>query len=291
VSETTKLRSETFEALVASKGAELKSLRSRRTGQEFLWNGDPAWWGGSAPVLFPVIGGLRGGQYSFQGDTYSLGSHGFARRSEFRTLEQSDESISLCLESETTTRAVYPFDFRLLVSYRLDYAGITATFSVENRGTGRMFFSLGWHPAFRVPFDGGPIEHYFVEFSDYEEDKRVYFGGGLLLDRVGPALHNSRHIFLNRHTFDDAAIVLPRLSSNEVVLRRSRSERRITIGTGGASSLGIWAPPGGAPFVCVEPWFGLPDYASHTGDLPQKEGILGLEPGGVFSARFPVVID
>ncbi|MFW5842428.1 MAG: aldose 1-epimerase family protein [Spirochaetota bacterium] len=291
MSEISILRSQAFEAVVASKGAELKSLRSRRTGQEFLWNGDPEWWGGSAPVLFPVIGGLRGGHYTFQGESYSLGSHGFARRSEFQIVDRTPDSVTLFLGSSEATSKSYPFDFRLTVGYLIDYAGVTATFTVENSGYGQMLFSIGWHPAFLVPFAGGPIEHYFLEFSDLEEDERVYFGGGLLLDQVGSVFDNSRHIFLHRRLFDDAAIILPRLQSSEVIIRKSRAERRITIGTGGASSLAIWAPPGGAPFVCVEPWFGLPDYAFHAGDLTEKEGILSLEPGGVFAARFPVVID
>ena len=112
------------------------------SGQEYIWNGDPAWWNGSAPVLFPVIGGLKAGEYSYEGKSYKLPSHGFARGSEFAVTRTGGDSAELTLMSSPKTLAAYPFDFLLAVSLQLERAGIAVRYNVANTGSARMYFSI-----------------------------------------------------------------------------------------------------------------------------------------------------
>ncbi len=121
-------------ARISETGAELKSLASLDTSQEYIWNGDPAWWTGSAPVLFPVIGGLKGGKYSWEGREYALPSHGFARTSEFTVTRTGEDFAELTLSSGPKTREAYPFDFSLTVSFRLERSGIAVRYDVRNTG-------------------------------------------------------------------------------------------------------------------------------------------------------------
>ena len=103
---------------VNSLGAELCSLRGA-SGTEYLWNADPSWWKRSSPVLFPFVGSLRDGQYRYEGRTYPMSQHGFARDMEFTLTEQTADTVSLRLCSNSETLERYPFPFQLDISYRL----------------------------------------------------------------------------------------------------------------------------------------------------------------------------
>jgi galactose mutarotase-like enzyme len=292
------LRNGLWAARISETGAELKSLVSLSSGQELIWNGDPAWWSGSAPVLFPVIGGLKGGQYSYEGGVYKLPSHGFARTSEFAVTASGEDFVELSLASRPSTRAVYPFDFRLKVSFRLERTGITVGYHVENSGSGRMYFSIGSHPAFVVPFaggdnppGGGALENYYILFDQEENLERWFFKDGIILaGKTTEVFENSRTISLSRTIFDEGVLIFKHPVSREFKLANSRNTRSITVVTEGAPYLGIWSKPG-APFVCIEPWHGIPDMSDATGNLVDKEGIMSLDERGTFSTGYRVQVD
>jgi galactose mutarotase-like enzyme len=281
-----------WNARVSEKGAELKSLSRAATGQEHIWSGDPAWWNGSAPVLFPVIGGLKGGEYRYGGKTYKLPSHGFARTSDFEVLRADAESAELALASSAATREAYPFDFELRVSFALTRSGIDVRYAVKNAGTGPMPFSIGSHPAFVVPFAGGTLENYYILFDAEEELERWFFKDGMVeAGRTGEAFENSRVISLTRNRFDEGIMIFKGPRSREFAIANSRDSRAVKVVTDGVPYLGVWSKPGGAPFVCVEPWHGLPDMSDATGELTEKEGITTLQPSGEFRTGYRVEID
>ena len=178
------LRSKGFTARVDEKGAELKSLVSLSTGQEHIWHGDPAWWTGSAPILFPIVGSLKGGAYAYQGRHYALPNHGFARGSQFAVVRAAGDSAELALASNALTRENYPFDFSLRVEFRMTDRGLSVRYIVANTGRERMYFSLGSHPAFVVPFAGGVLENYYVLFDREESARRWFITDNLLEDDV-----------------------------------------------------------------------------------------------------------
>jgi galactose mutarotase-like enzyme len=286
------IRSGLWSARISETGAELKSLSSVSSGQEYIWNGDPAWWSGSAPVLFPVIGGLKGGEYSYEGRSYKLPSHGFARGSDFSVTRSSADFVELTLMSSPKTREGYPFDFSLAVTFQLENAGIAVRYDVRNTGTGRMYFSIGSHPAFVLPFAGGALENYYVLFEREESLERWFFKDGIVVaGKTEEVMENSRILNLSRTAFDQGIMIFKHPVSREFSIVNSRNSRAIRVLTDGVPYLGVWSKPGSAPFLCIEPWHGIPDMSDASGNLVDKEGIISLEPRAAFSTGYRVQID
>ncbi|HVP18846.1 MAG TPA: aldose 1-epimerase family protein [Spirochaetia bacterium] len=285
------IRNGLWGARISETGAELKSLALLATGQEYIWNGDPAWWNGSAPVLFPIIGGLKGGEYSFEGRAYKLPSHGFARGSEFTVSRAGEDFAQFTLSSSPKTREGYPFDFRLKVSFQLERAGIAVRYDVENTGGGRMCFSIGSHPAFVIPFAGGALENYYVLFEREESLERWFFKDGVIeAGKTEEVFENSRVISLSRTVFDRGIMIFKHPASREFAIANSLNSRAVKVITDGVPYLGIWSKPGGAPFLCIEPWHGIPDMSDTSGNIIDKEGILTLEPGASFSTGYRIEV-
>ena len=279
-----------FAATISQSGAELKSLADLSTGKEYIWHGDPAWWNGSAPVLFPIVGGLRDGACTFEGNQYKLGNHGFARNSEFSVQREGEASAELVLSSSARTREVYPFDFTLTVAFALERTGLSVRYTVANTGSRRMYFSIGSHPAFVVPFAGGALENYYVLFDRDETIERWFIKDNLVVaDKTEEVFDNSRVISISRTLFDLGALVFKHPQSHEFTIKNSLNPRFIKVATEGAPYLGIWGKPGG-PFVCVEPWHGVADSTNASGNLAEKEGILSLEPRGTFVTGYRIEI-
>jgi len=290
---------ERYTASIDALGAELKSLHDRELGREYMWKGDPSWWSGTAPVLFPVIGGLHKGSFLHKGKRYALGSHGFARKSRFRLTDKSNSHAEFELRSDAETKKVYPFDFVLKVAFHTDHSGISVYQTVENPGSGRsswnsaqdvLLFSLGAHPAFALPFDGGTIEDYYIDFGRPEQAERYYFVNSCLSEKTGPILSNSRQIFLSKTIFNDGPLIFKDIQSREISIRKSRSERKITVSYD-TSFLAIWSKPDGAPFICIEPWEGLPDPVGFSDSFEKKPGIRSLRKGESYTLRYRIIID
>jgi galactose mutarotase-like enzyme len=285
------IRNGIWSVRISETGAELKSLRRLETGQEHIWHGDPAWWAGSAPVLFPVIGGLRNGEYSWEGRKYKLASHGFARVSEFSVARRGEDFAELTLASSAKTRETYPFDFNLKVSFALDRSGIAVRYDVANTGTGPMYFSIGSHPAFVVPFAGGVLENYYVLFEREESLERWFFKDGVIeAGKTEEVFENSRVINLTRTVFDKGIMIFKHPASREFSIANSRNSCAVRVITDGVPYVGVWSKPGGAPFLCIEPWHGIPDMSDATGNIMEKEGIISLEPRVLFSTGYRIEI-
>lgn len=280
-----------WRAVVAELGAELKSLVDVATGQEYMWQANPAWWNGTAPVLFPVIGGLRNGSYTWEGREYSLASHGFARTSEFTVVSSTADAAELELASNAKTREIYPFEFRLRVAFQLERGGIVVRYEVRNTGRSRMLFSIGSHPAFNLPFAGGSLENYYVLFEREESLERWFFKDGLVVaEKTAPVMDSSRVLTVSRTLFDQGILIFKGPQSHEFSIAHSMSGHSIKLVTEGVPYLGVWSKPNGAPFLCIEPWHGLPDSTSASGNLAEKEGIMSLEPASAFVTGYRVEI-
>jgi galactose mutarotase-like enzyme len=292
------LRGARFTARVEEKGAELKSLASIETGAEHVWPGDPSWWTGSAPILFPVVGGLRDGCYTHAGRRYALPNHGFARRSPFAVRSREDDAVELLLASSDETRAGYPFDFTLAVSFRLRENGLSVRYAVTNTGRDRMLFSIGSHPGFLVPFAGGSLDDHAIRFDQPEPGPRWFLDPAsncVIAGQTEDALHGGSLLPLTVGLFDRGALVFKAPRSRRFTLLNRLSARSLSVVTEGAPYLGIWTKPGSPgrvpPFVCIEPWHGVPDSTAASGQLEEKEGILRLEPGAVFRTGYDIEIE
>ena len=275
---------------INDRGAELFSVR--RDGCEYLWQGDPAYWAGRAPNLFPICGRLYEGVYTWESKTYEMILHGFAKVSDFRPVRISDAEMRFVLESDAETKKSYPFDFVFTVSYRLNGNRLETELSVVNTDEGILPFAWGAHPGFNVPLGGeGDFSDYVLEFSEPCSPDELIFSDDLHLNtgkkRAYP-LEGGRRLPLSHRIFDTDALFLSRVADT-VTLKSEKSARYVTFHYPEFPYLGIWhAPKSDAPYVCIEPWCGLPAYHEVTDDFATKSDMFRILPGESKTARYEI---
>lgn len=273
---------------VRNVGAELTSLRSERTGLEYLWQGDPAFWGKHAPVLFPIVGRLKGDAYTYQGKTYHMNQHGLARTMRFELAEKKSDAISFRLRYDEETLERYPFKFELGIRYALEDDTLRVGYEVRNLDEEVMLFSIGAHPAFRCPLlPGEDYEDYSIVWDHDVRLRRHFIEDGLIDVRTEPIMLGERELRLTRDMFDRGAIVLKDIGFQRVRLESRVTTHGVTMDMAGFPYFGIWAVPG-ADFVCLEPWKGVGDSVHASGQLIKKEGILPLKAGDTFRASYSI---
>jgi len=280
------LQNEFLTICVKPLGAELCSIKSA-DDLEHLWQADPAVWGRHAPVLFPMVGKLRDNHYTLNDKTYKLSQHGFARDMKFSLIEQGESSLVYQLLPTAETRACYPFEFDLTITYRLSENALSIEYTVRNAGSATMPFSIGAHPGFTLP---GPIDECFMEFEKVETlSTRLLDCNGLISEKISPVLENSNLLPLSKTLFDRDALIFMDAESESITLSATNSARRLTVEFAGFPEFGIWSKPG-APFVCIEPWFGYADTEDPYGDLTDKPGIINLEAGKTFTCAHRIIV-
>lgn len=257
-------------------GAQLKSIVLKSSGKEFLWQGDPSVWYGRAPVLFPVIGQLLDSKYRYGGKEYEMPKHGFARHSVFSLKENGGKSMTFSLTSSDKTRECYPFEFELLITYAVDGSSLRCTSTVINKTDGEMYFSIGAHPGFNCKIGDA------IEFEKPEELRTLRIDkASILMDETFHVeLENSQTLRLTEHIFDEDALILKGLNSES--LKLISGDRTIKFTFGKAPYLGIWAKPN-APYVCLEPWYGVNDNYDRKDSICEKCGIMKLGCGETFA--------
>lgn len=279
---------------VRSLGAELTSIRGA-DGTEYLWQGDPAYWGGRAPVLFPIVGSLRGKTAQIGGNkTCRMERHGVARGQEFRLEEQTKDSaaFSLCANGETKER--YPYDFKLTVRYRLDGNRIVNEFTVENPNREVLPFQIGGHPAFRCPlFPGEHFEDYAVEFEQEEtaDCPGLVPGSGLVdVENRRRILDHGKRIPLRHELFEADALIFDRLKSRRAKLFHPGTGRGIEVSFPELNYFLVWSSANGGPFVALEPWSGLATCSDEGDIFEEKRGVYLLPPGGRKTVSFDIAV-
>jgi galactose mutarotase-like enzyme len=276
---------------ISPKGAELKSIWSKNFRHEYMWNGDPAFWGKTSPVLFPIVGTLKDGKTYFDDKPYTMGRHGFARDADFTVTRHDNDTIDFTLESDVNTMSVYPFPFSFTIRYALSDSSLRVSYFVTNKGNATMYFSVGGHPAFRVPLqDGLGYTDYYLLFDKSESAPRWPISAdGLIETKPLPFFQNSNRLPLSKELFYKDALVFKDLVSGVVSLRSDKSERGWSMDFHGFPYLGIWAARN-ADFVCVEPWCGIADSTSSNQQLTAKEGIEELTAGDIFERSWTLTI-
>ena len=275
---------------IAPIGAEMQSLQHIDTGIEYLWQGDPAIWPRRAPWLFPIVGRLRGDRYTWRGATYHLPQHGFARDCAFRAASTRPESATLVLTDSDATRAIFPFAFELSISYRLEADSLVILCEVSNPGPEVLPFSFGGHPGFRCPLaTGESMADHEVSFERHESAARWLVEDGLIGPTREAALNGQRELSSWSRGFSPAAPWSSRTCVREIarLLHSRRAGHGVELTFPGFPYFGIWSKPPG-PFVCLEPWCGIADPVGASGRLEDKEGIVFLPPGRVFTRRLAI---
>lgn len=276
-SDTYTLHSDAIAATVKADGAELCSLKNA-DGVELLWQAGPQW-PRHAPVLFPIVGRLNGDRLQHRGQSYPMTQHGFARDQRFEWVAREATSCTLLLADSETTRARYPFAFRLEITYSVSGADLQIAFAVTNTGDATLPASIGAHPAFNWPLlPGLPKEAYMLAFSDAETAPIRRLTDGLMRPQPEPTPVRGNTLALAENLFDDDAVILDRLASRSVRYAAERGPA-IEIAWEEFPQLGIWSKPSGAPFLCIEPWHGFASPADFDGEFSDKPGLMHLAPG------------
>lgn len=281
------IKNDLLHVVIASKGAELQSIIHTSYGIEYMWGGDTAYWGKKSPVLFPIVGTLKNNRFHYNGKEYELPRHGFARDMEFAVTEQADDSISFTIQSDATTVMAYPFFFRFTIQYSLQENSLHVKYIITNTGSDEMYFSVGAHPAFKVPLtDEYDFTDYYLEFEKTENAGRWPLAANGLIENSGvPYLKNTDTISLKKELFYTDALVFKNLSSQSIAIRTSKNEHGIKLSFNGFPYMGIWNAKD-ANFVCIEPWYGIADSVDATGKIEEKEGIQKIGDDETFSAAW-----
>lgn len=273
-----------------SLGGELQSIFSKKDNTEFLWNGDETYWKYHAPVLFPIVGKVLNGEYRVNGSIYNLPQHGLARVLEFNVLEQTKNSISFELNSSKETLKIYPYEFSLIIKYTLENSSVTTEYHVKNTNDKTMNFSIGAHPAFMCPFSKDEtLDDYYFEFNKKETTSIMPLNkdGYARREKIN-FLDNENKINLSKELFKDDALIFNNLNSNKITLKSKNNSKALEFDFTGFPYLAVWSKPTGAPFVCIEPWFGHADFEDFNEDFSKKDGIISLEPSKTFNCSYKV---
>lgn len=287
--EIVQITSGTLTAAIARQGAELRSLTDS-DGRELMGPGDPAYWRGRAPLLFPIVGQLNQDTLRLDGKSYTMRKHGFARKSDFVLIEQGADTVLFRLTDSPETRSQYPFAFELDAHFQLADAALHMTVTVRNTGDVPLPASFGYHPAFAwpLPCGGARADHKIIFDQDEPAPIWLLTPAGL----IGPEPIDTP-VHQNRLTLTDA------LFADDALVWKNLSSRRLTYGASGFPTLdiafpdtawlGIWTKPGAA-FVCVEPWAGMADPDGYSGDFRDKPGVFMLPPDASRSFRMIVTL-
>ncbi len=289
-----KLENDLLEVTINSFGAELSSITGKETGTQYLWDADEKFWKRSAPVLFPFVGSLKDKKYTVDGKDYPMGQHGFARDMEFSVVSETNDEAWFELRSNDDTLAKFPFEFVLKIGYKLDGNDIKVTWHVENPGDKELLFSIGGHPAFMCPVtEDGKQSDYYLKF---DADKALTYGllsSDGLLDRddylLGVDING--YCAIDEHMFDKDALIIEHFQASKVSLCTPDKKPYLTVSFD-APLFGLWSPAGkGAPFVCIEPWYGRCDRADFSGELKDREYGNVLAAGEIFEKSYDITIE
>ena len=269
---------------ISEMGAEIK--RIVKNGTEYMWDSDPKFWAQSAPIMFPICGGLKGGKYTIDGKEYQLSKHGFAKLNRFDVENATDESAVLVLHDNEETRKAYPFGFEFKVTFRLVDTALEVTYSAINKGDKTMYCSFGAHEAYATP-EG--IEAYDVIFPEKETLYAYALNGDLLTDYTKLIIEDSCVLPLKEEYFYLDALVFRGLKSRSAILRNRENGREVKVEFPGFDYFLLWHKYT-APYICIEPWTSVPSYDGIVDDMETKYQMTTLAPNENYSIGFDIII-
>lgn len=274
-------------------GAELNSLINLDSGKEYIWEGNPDIWGSTAPVLFPIIGMLKDGKTLIDGKEYQIPKHGMVRNNaSLELLQRSKNHLTFRMHWNEETLKVYPYKFEFLITYRLRNEHVIVYHKVVNLDEKPLYFHLGGHPAFRVPFfEHEQYSDYFLRFEHDETAQRFsVMPDGTIGTETRPVPWKDGNILpLSHDLFAADALVFKDLNSRSVILESAINGPILKLDYAGWTHLGVWAKPNG-DFVCLEPWIGLADAYDSDGQFKNKEGLVELAAGQIYEMSYDIKI-
>ena len=277
---------------VASHGAELVRLVGKKTKKEYLFDGDPKYWKRHSPILFPFVGGVKNKEYRYNGKTYTMTQHGFARDSEFKCIHAGKETSTFLLTSTEEMKEVYPFDFELFITYTLEKNVLHVKWEVKNPSDETIYFTIGAHPAFRFAKNEEGKTDYILKFPGKDELKYCLIN----MKEMAPDPDELHEMKLNEETyplteelFENDALIFDNTQIEEAWICHKDGTPYVGVKSEGFPSYGIWSVKD-APFVCLEPWMGRCDNIGFDKEISEKPGINKVESGETFEKEYQIVV-
>lgn len=287
-----KIQNQWLAVTVSELGAELQNIIKLQDNCEYLWQGNPLHWGKRSPVLFPIVGSLIEDTYYLDGKPYRLPRHGLARTKKFTLIAEESDLLVYRLTADTDSMEVYPFEFSLQISYKLEDQRLVIDYQLDNlSGEEECWFSIGAHPAFNCPLlPGDARSQYSLHFEQPQRlVTQVLNEQGIRDGQVKTILNEGKAISITDDLFADDALIFNGLSCKKISLQKE-DEKFITVDFENFQYLGIWSASNSSPFICIEPWLGVSDHLEHNQELKEKEGIISVEANGHFSASYEIFV-
>lgn len=285
------LENDKLKVKISSMGAELQSIRRLEDDIEYLWQGDATYWASRATNLFPTCGRMIEGKYTYAGETYEIPIHGFAKLQEWTVLHQKSNAITLQIQDTAETRGMYPFKFSLEIAYTLTDETLSVAMIVHNLDDKTMIFAVGGHPGFNLPLAEGPaFEDYYIEFDKpCQPEKLCLSATCFYLNRTEPfPLEEDKRLAMKHSLFDNDAIFLTGMSDG-VTLKCDGNPRYVHLSYPDMKFLGLWHKPHTeAPYVCIEPWTGVPALDGGINSLEEKLEMIHLEPQDIYRNAYSI---
>lgn len=289
----TQIANEHLIVTISPEGGTLTSVKDAKTGREYLWQGDPAYWGGQAPNLFPFVGRLHEERYTLNGKSHPMTRHGFVRHAQMTLESANGTECCFALEDTPEIREMYPYHFVFRIRYRLEAGTIHIAFQVENRSEETLYCGMGGHPGFNVPMDDGlRFEDYELTFPEPCQPHQVVFSPALQVapERPDYALKDGMRLPLCHELFDVDAVVLadaPRC----VTLSAPKGTHGVTVAYPQMPYVGFWHQPRtDAPYLCIEPWATLPGRDNTVEELTCLPDGIAVPAGETFSNDWSITI-
>jgi galactose mutarotase-like enzyme len=271
-------------ATINTFGAELISLKNK-SNREYIWEGNPNYWGKHSPILFPIVGSLKNNSYCYNNVVYNLPRHGFAREMDFDVIKKTDSTVVFSIQQSTVTLEKYPFQFELQISYTLINSVLKISFKVINNNDVSMPFSIGAHPAFAIAND---FENYELQFEKSENLVVSKLENDLISNTTYTLPLENNSMPLTYSLFENDALIFKTIKSKSVTIAENKIPF-LKVQYNDFPSLGIWTKSQ-APFICIEPWLGYAETIENNGNLEQKEGIQILGVNQIFETNYLIEI-
>lgn len=271
-----KIENNRFSAEIDEHGCQLTHLVNKQGGFDYIWNNDI--WPKHAPILFPAIGRSNDDAYLIDGQKYEMPQHGFAADFDFEVADKQADQVTLSLKSSDETKKYYPFDFGFDVTFALTDQGLTVSFEVQNDDDQDLSYSLGYHPAFNVPINQeGSFDDYRLDLEPAQDSLETYE----IVKKPNPyrsgkveKLPNYRNgtVELDHDMFAKGLLIIKNEGIKTVKLYSQVTEHSVTVDVSDFDHVTLWTKEGAdAPFLCIEPFNGLPDVYGDLVELKSKE--------------------
>ena len=277
---------------VNENGAELNKLFSKKHNLDFLWNGDSNYWGRKSPILFPIVGRLKDNETMIDDKIYNMNQHGFARDCTFKLTKANSNILTYSLVASDESKKRFPYNFELIITYELNDNSINVLWNVKNIDSKIMYFSIGGHPAFNVPFKADEnLEDYYLAFKTKKDVEKYEFEIPYIKEKN--KVKAPEYISVKPELFKNDALIYSEV--NEIALKSKNNAMSLKVSLEDFPFVGIWSPYFAetktmAPFVCIEPWYGIADFKNSTNVFKNKLGVNKIEIGEEFNASYKITI-